>query len=186
VVSRFLELLNARDLTGAYALTSQAYQERIPVEGFTIAFGDQRFNFPRIAGNPYRNRGDRRVHEYRVSLYVETEARRIPALESLSRLPVTEARAYAERLETLVEQLTSLGVEPAFLRQLRKERLERADAARYIQLVCGLSDAQLATLYPETVPVTLDLTLFFEVIRLPDDTWRIAEVQDATERLVAF
>ncbi len=188
VVAHFIELLNARAYEEAYALTTAEYRTEVTFAGFLVALGDQRFNFPRIAGNPYRNRVDQRVHEYRVTLYVETVVRRIPPLDDLARLPVTEMEAYAVGIQQLMEQLRELGVDPGLLRQLRKERLERPDASRYLQLVTGISDAELAKIYPEWVTVTLDLTFFFELVRDPDPdgTWRIHTVADAADRLVTF
>ncbi|MFP4542336.1 MAG: hypothetical protein ACLFR7_11970, partial [Opitutales bacterium] len=57
-VSRFIEYLNAQALDQAYAITRPGFREEVPPEAFAVAFGGQRFNFPRIAGNPYRNRPD--------------------------------------------------------------------------------------------------------------------------------
>lgn len=188
VVEEFIELLNARALDEAYALTSQSFREDMSREAFALALGNQRFNFPRIAGNPYRNGADQRVHEYRVTLYVETEVHRIPALEGLARTPVTEIESYARGINQLITELTAAGVDPVYLRQLQKDRLERPDASRYLQLICGLSDADLARLYPEVVTVTLDLTYFFELVRDPaaGGAWRVQTAADAADRIVAF
>ena len=183
----FIDYLNAQELEAAYGFTSAAYREELSPEAFAVALGGQRFNFPRIAGNPYRNLQGQRVHEYRVTLYVETEVHRIPALEGLSRTPVTEIDAYAEALKQFTEELTTAGVDPSFIRQLKKERLERSDASRYVQLICGLNASQMTELYPETLTVTLDLTYFFELLQDPlDGTWRVQSVSDAADRLVAF
>lgn len=188
VVESFIELLNAGALTQAYALTSASFQEEISPAAFALALGHQRFNFPRVAGNPYRNGVDQLIHEYRVTLYVETEVRRIPALEGLARMPVTQIEAYAIGIQRLIAELQEAGVDPIFLRQLRKDRLERSDASRYLQLTCGLNDDVLDQLYPEAVSVTLDLTYFFELVRdsADENAWRIQTVADASDRLVTF
>jgi hypothetical protein len=188
VVEEFIELLNARALEEAYRLMTPEYREEVPLPAFALALGHQRFNFPRIAGNPYRNRPDQRVHEYRVTLYVETEVHRIPPLEGLARLPVTEIDAYAAGINALVASLVAAGVDPVFLRQLQKDRLERRDASRYLQLVCGLDDAAMAALFPEVVTVTLDLTYFFQLVRNGEagSGWSIQAVADAADRLVTF
>lgn len=183
----FIDSLNAQDLKAAYGLTSPAYREEFSLEAFSVAMGDQRFNFPRIAGNPYRNLPGQRVHEYRVTLYVETEVHRILALEGLDRLPVTEIEAYAEAMRRFTGELIAAGVDPVFIRQLKKERLERPDASRYVQLICGLNAEEISKLYPERITVTLDLTYFFELLQDElDGTWRVQRVSDATDRLVAF
>ena len=183
----FIDALNAQDIQAAYGLTSAAYREEFSLEAFTVALGGQRFNFPRIAGNPYRNLQGQRVHEYRVTLYVETQVHRIPALEGLDRTPITGIDSYAASIKQFTQDMSAAGVDPVFLRQLKKERLERPDASRYIQLVCGIDARTMAELYPEKLTVTLDLTYFFELVQNPlDGTWSIQSVSDAADRLVTF
>jgi hypothetical protein len=185
-VEGFIDRLNAGDLEGAYALTSERFQAATPPEAFSVAYGEQRYNFPRLAGNPYRNTAETSAHDYRVALYVETRVHRIPPLEGLSRIPLTEIDVYAERISQLETSLRLLGLDEGVLNQLRKERLERPDASRHVQLVCGLSDDQLEELFPEEISTTLDLTLFFEVVEDPSGQWLIQSIEDASERLVAF
>lgn len=185
VVESFIDHLNAGDLEGAYDLTSKRFRAVMPPDAFAVAYGDQRYNFPRLAGNPYRNTADASAHDYRVALYVETRVHRIPALDGLARIPLTQLDAYARRIGELEASLRTLGIDEGVLNQLRKERLERPDASRHVQLVCGLSETQMDSLFPEEIATTLDLTLFFEVV-LETGDWRIQSIEDASERLVAF
>ena len=185
-VYRFIDLLTARDLEGAYALMSPSYQGAYSREAFAVTFGGQRFDIPRVGGYAARNLPDRRVHEYRAILEVESEVRRIPPLERLGTLRVTEMGDYAERMNRFLNTLRDAGVDETLLRQMRRERLERPDAARYVQLITGLDDAQMEALFPEITKVRLDVTLFFEVVRMDEDTWLIASVEDAADRLMEF
>lgn len=186
VVERFIDSLNSDDVDGAYAMLSRRFQEEMTPEAFEVAFGEQRFNFPRIAGNPYGNTADATTHEFRVTLYVESRVHRIPELENIGRIPLGDLELYADRVSALVAKLTGLGVEPGVVNQLDKLRLERPDASRHIQVICGLSDGEIERIFPEEIATTLDMTLFFEVMRNTAGEWRINDLEDASERLVAF
>ncbi len=187
VVEEFISALDSGNLDAAFALTSPRYQETVSRRSFEIAFGQQRYNFPRLAGNPFRNTETSLTHDYRVTLYVETRVQRVPALEGLSRIPLTRFDQYAARIDLFIRELAEHGIEPALLNQLSKERLERPDASRHIQLVCGLSNEEIVAIYPEEMATTLDLTLFFELLREPaTGKWQIHSIEDASERLVAF